>query len=312
MLPIDSISSPEVSASLPRVALKDARLDIDPASYSSMYNRIPFGFSHNLHQLDIFQFDAIRDLAERYSNASENDFYVAESAAAAGSAFFEAAHIKLRPKEAMQQLDERPTRILLKRLENHDSQFKALIDILITQLRALPGGLGNQPIRRIQSSLFITSAASTTPLHFDPEVAFFTQIEGDKAYHAYPPNEVTEPELEDFYAKGRVSIGQLDITKLHPEQERLFNLKAGHGFHQPQNSPHWVQTGGIRSISYSCVFETSADRALGRTRAFNHFERMLGMNPTQPGTRPQLDAVKSEVIGPVRFARKVVSKLRNG
>jgi hypothetical protein len=297
------------SAILPRVSLQDVHLDIDPAIYASQYNRVPFPFTHNLHQLDIFQFDAICDLAARYSEAY-SDFYVAESAAAAGSAFFDAAQVHLKPKEAIDQIDARPTRILLKRLENHDKQFRELADLLISQLRAMPGGLGDLPIQRMQTSMFISSAAATTPLHFDPEVNFFAQIEGEKNYHVYPPTEVSEPELESFYSKGKISIGQLDITKLNPKEEHLYNLQAGRGFHQPQNAPHWVQTGASRSISYSVVFETSADRTLARTRAFNHYERMLGMNPTPPGENPQIDTVKSEVAGPLGIARKVVDKLR--
>ncbi len=293
-----------------RVALEDVRLDIDPRSYESFYNRTPFGFKHNLHQLDIFQFDSISDLLDRYTGAS-NDYYVAGSAAAAGSAFFDAPHIKLTPKEAIRQLDERPTRILLKRLENHDDRFRKLRDLIIKQIRSIPGGLGDQPIQRIQSSLFITSAASTTPLHFDPEVGFFTQIEGDKTYHVYSPDDVPEQDLEDFYVRGKVSIGQLDMAQRDPGKEQVYNLKAGDGFHQPQNAPHWVETCGTRSISYSCVFETLADRALGRTRAFNYYERKLGMSPKPPGQNSQLDNMKAEAIIPDRLARKVLDRIRH-
>jgi hypothetical protein len=297
------------SATLTGVAVQDAHLNLDPAVYAANYNRIPFPFTHNLHQLEIFQFDAICDLAARYDTAYA-DFFIAESAAAPGSAFFDAPQVHLKPKEAIAQLDARPTRILLKRLENHDPQFKALADSLIGELRAMPGGLGDLPIQRMQTSMFISSAAATTPLHFDPEVNFFFQIEGDKNYRVYPPTEVTEPELESFYSKGKVSIGQLDITKLNPAEENFYPLKAGLGFHQPQNAPHWVQTGASRSISYSIVFETTSDRALARTRAFNHYERLLGMKPATPGEHPQVDAVKSEVAGPLGIARKVVDKLR--
>ena len=274
------------------------------------YNRTPFGFTHNLHQLDIFGFDSILELLDRYTGAS-NDYYVAGSAAAAGSAFFDAPHIKLTPREAVNRLDERPTRILLKRLENHDDRFRALLDLLIKQIRSIPGGLGTQPILRMQSSLFITSAASTTPLHFDPEVGFFTQIEGGKTYHVYTPDDVSEQDLESFYVRGKVSIGQLDLAQLDPGKERVFNLSAGLGFHQPQNAPHWVETCGTRSISYSLVYETSADRALGRTRAFNFYERKLGIKPSPPGERSHLDGMKAEAIIPDRLARKVIDRIRH-
>lgn len=296
--------------SRPCVALNDARLNIAPEPYETSYNRIPFGFTHNLHQLDIFQFDSLLGVLDKYNGAS-NDYYVAGSAAAAGSAFFEAPHIKLTPKQAIDQLDQRPTRILLKRLENHDEQFRALADLLIKQLREIPGGLGSQPILRMQSSLFITSAASTTPLHFDPEVGFFAQIEGGKTYHVYTPDDVAEEDLESFYVKGKVSIGQLDMAERDPGKEQVFDLNAGLGFHQPQNAPHWVETCGTRSISYSLVYETSADRALGRTRAFNYYERKLGMSPTPPGQHTQLDGMKAEAIIPDRLARKVLDRIRN-
>src|SRR6202042_168531 len=101
---------------------KDAELRIDPNTYSASYNKIPFGFYHNLHQLDIFQLDSLRDLVARYGE-SEDDYFVAASAAAPGSPFFEAASFKLKPKEALEQLDQRPMRILLKKLEQYDDRF---------------------------------------------------------------------------------------------------------------------------------------------------------------------------------------------
>lgn len=294
------------------LSAEDARFKIDPASYSAQYNNTPFGFEHNLDQLDIFQFEAICDLSDRYLAAPSNDYFVTGTSPTAGSAFFDTEQIVLKPVEAIRRLDERPTRILLKRPENYDPRYRTLMNTLIDQLRTLRGGLGDQPIRRVQSSIFITSAAATTALHFDPEVAFFTQIEGDKDYHAYSPNQVTEPELEQFYSRGRISIGQLDISKLNPEQEHFFPLKAGRGFHQPQNAPHWVQTRAVRSISYSLVYETALDKQIGLTRAFNYFERKAGLHPAPPTAKPGLDGLKARVIVPVRFGLKVAHKLRHG
>lgn len=300
------------SCAMRNLSATDARLQIDPPSYAALYNKSPFAFEHNLHELNLFEFQAICDLADRYTTAPSNDYFVTGSSPRADSAFFDTEQITLKPAEAIQNLDARPTRILLKRPENYDQRYRTLMNTLVEQIRCLPGGLSNQPIRRIQSSLFITSAAATTALHFDPEVAFFAQIEGDKEYHAYPPDQVTEPELENFYSRGRVSIGQLDMSKLNPQAEHLFGLRAGLGFHQPQNSPHWVQTRAVRSISYSLVYETAMDRRVGLTRAFNHFERMTGLTPAPPTKNSQLDGLKARAIVPVRFGMKVVHKLRHG
>jgi len=135
---------------------RDAHLEIDPASYSALYNNTPFGFQHNLHKLDLFQFEAICDLAGLYTSASPNDYFVTGTSPKADAAFFDTEQIVLKPVEAIRKLDEKPTRILLKRPENYDARFRTLMNNLLQQLRELPGGLCNQPIRRIQSSIFIT------------------------------------------------------------------------------------------------------------------------------------------------------------
>jgi hypothetical protein len=131
---------PATSVSNGRIEVKDVRIEIDPQPYSANYNRVPFGFTHNLHHLDIFQFDAICDLAAKYETASDSDYFVAGSAISADSAFFAAEHIKLRPRAAIEHLDDKPTRILLKRPENHDPKFRELLETIVEQLRTLPGG----------------------------------------------------------------------------------------------------------------------------------------------------------------------------
>jgi hypothetical protein len=208
------------------------------------------------------------------------------------------------PNEAMENLEKQACRILLKRPENHDPHFRELIDLLFRQVMELHGGLGNEKIIRLESSVFISSAAATTPLHFDPEVGFFSQIEGEKFYHAYAPADVSEPELERFYKRGVVDIAQVPLNKRDPQLEHVFDLLPGKSFHQPQNSPHWVRTGNERSISYTFVFETEAGRALGRTRAFNHYVRKMRMSPALPGVNPAKDARKAgfmQTVLPVRI-----------
>jgi hypothetical protein len=130
-------------------------------------------------------------------------------------------------------------------------------------------------------------------VHFDPEINFFTQIEGGKTYHVYDPATLPEADLERFYLQGQVSIGNVNLQTCKPEHEHVYTLAAGDGFHQPQNSPHWVETKSARSISYAFVFETDASRARGRTRAYNYYLRKFGLVPSEPGKRPAVDAVKA-------------------
>ena len=130
-------------------------------------------------------------------------------------------------------------------------------------------------------------------MHFDPETTFFLQVEGLKTYHIYPPRSLSEPELERHYRRGIVSIAEVELRIRDPRQERVFHLGAGDGLHQPQDSPHWVETGQQRSVSYSLVFETAPNRTRGRVRACNYLLRRAGLAPPTPGLHPRRDSAKA-------------------
>jgi hypothetical protein len=226
------------------------------------------------------------------------------------------AHSQCTVEEAMRRIDSSAVRVLLKRPENHDVRFRRLLDSLFEQVVALRGGLQGERVARLESAVFVTSASSITPCHFDPEIAFFAQIEGHKNYHVYSPASMSDVELENFYRRGLVSIAQVDLPTRDPKYERFYPLKPGEGHHQPQNSPHWVETGAERSISYSFVFETDVSRARNRTRACNYFLRRTGINPAPPGARPPADAAKAaamRVMFPIRRRlSNLAAKLRKG
>src|SRR5579859_1306764 len=292
-----------------------ATLDIEPSVFSRSFDRRPFGFSHNLSTLEAFSPDSLASLAQEYG-AHPRDYFVSASAAAADTAFFSVPSGQHTPQEALQRLDSAAIRLLLKRPEDHDPRFRRILDQLFEQVVQLRGGLKNEKIVRLESAIFNTSASSTTPFHFDPEIAFFAQIHGEKIYHMYAPNSLHESELEKFYLQGLVSIGQIPLEGRDSRHEHVFTLSAGKGLHQPQNSPHWVQTRAERSISYSLVFETDVSRATGRTRAFNHYVRKCGLSPALPGERPALDALKAgsmRALIPLRQrASRLLRKTRHG
>jgi len=292
-------------------ASKTHHLKIDVDAFHAQFDRTPLGFTHDLHTLPMFSDSALRALVAKY-DPHPRDYFVAGGAPTAGTEFFSVPQVPGKPSEALERLDTGEIRILLKRPEDHDAGFRRLRDDLFAEVMAMRGGLRGERLVRLESAVFITSAASTTPFHFDPEIAFFFQIDGDKSYHVYPPASLREPDLEKFYLRGVVSIGQVDLEACDPALERVFELRGGLGFHQPQDSPHWVRTRASRSVSYSFVYETDASRARGRARACNHYLRKLGMVPFSPGQRPALDALKAgtmRVVIPIR--RRVGARLRS-
>ena len=44
-----------------------ARLNLDDAVFNENYDRVPFGFSHNLHRLALFENETLRSLCETYA-----------------------------------------------------------------------------------------------------------------------------------------------------------------------------------------------------------------------------------------------------
>jgi Cupin superfamily protein len=244
------------------------RLQTTPDVLDQSFNLLPVGFGHDLHKLEIFDLESLLALAEKYTNAA--DCMVASGASAPDQRFRSVNSPNLSPSQAIGRLKTESVRVLLKRPQNYDPRFKDLLDGLLEQVISMSGEMQRDRIVRLESSIFLTSAKTLPPFHFDPWAVFFFQIAGEKNYHLYPPAALTEPELEQFYFRGMVDIAQVDLNRRGPRQEHVFKLSAGKGLHQPQNVPHWVETCGDVSISYSFLFETLTARRVNGTRGFNY------------------------------------------
>lgn len=291
----------------PATNLNHAHLDIDFTTFSKNYDREPFGFEQNLHTLDLLKFPSLIHLCEVFS-ASNRGFFIAAGAPSGGTEFNSVPRECLKPDRALEQLGNRPLRILLKRPEDQDPQFRELLHVLCRQITTLRDDLLPEHILRMESAVLITSGSTITPIHFDPVIGFFAQIEGKKIYHVYSPDDTSEAELERFYIRGVFEIGPVKLERRNPAREHVFHLEPGSGLHQPENACHWVETGEVRSVSYTFVYQTVVTRALGRTRAFNHYQRTFRMRPATPGVHPYCDSIKAEVMRGVIPIRQQVSR----
>jgi hypothetical protein len=285
-----------------------ARLDLDDAVFSENYDRVPFGFSHNLHGLMLFENEMLRSLSERYA-AHPEDYFVCGSASSAGAVFYSVPKTPLKPHEAFDQLEAGSYKILLKRLERHDGGFRDLLNTLFAQVKGqLQRNRFPDEAVRLESSVFISAPQATTPFHFDPEVNFFSQIEGEKIYHLYEPSVLAEDEVEPLYVRATTDIGQVDLARRDPSAEHVFRLQPGAGLHQPQDAPHWVETVGSRSISYTFVYETREGRMRSQVRSFNAYLRRLHFDPARPGERPTRDAIKAAAMAAAIPVRRQIGK----
>lgn len=274
---------------------KQMNLDLNSESFGLNFDKHPFGFKHHLSEQDMFSAHSLAGLAECYGKI-EQDYFLAASANNASDIFENVRQYKSKPGEFFQQLGPSKGRMLLKRPEKYSDAFAELLKSLHQQVMDLIPNSHQDPVVRLESAIFVSSAKTVTPAHWDPEIGFFCQIRGEKFYHVYDPSVVSERELEDFYKLNDIRTCQVDLPKLNTAKEHVFHLREGDGFHQPQNSPHWVETGDDQSVSYTMVFETASGRTFNRTRAFNYYQRRLGLNPSLPGIWPKLDMLKSEAM----------------
>ncbi len=285
----------------------ELQFDFDVSQMADFNEQRPTGFKHNLMDLDIFSFDALLSLADRYQGNSE-DYFITSGAASPSSAFYSTGYLPFTPREALNRLNSQPIRVLLKRPEKYDTNFAKLLFGIHSHVARIPNGPSLSGLVRLETAVLISSAATITPFHFDPEFGFFSQIEGNKIYHVYAPAAVREEALERFFVHGVVNIGRLELADCDPQYEHVFALTPGTGFYQPHNAPHWVETADTRSISYTFVFQNRDAAALGRVRAFNHYARKIGLAPPKPGLNLGRDAAKASVMRVVTPARRAVRR----
>lgn len=285
-----------------------AQLVLDEQVFAENYDRAPFGFSHNLHRVDLFENETLRSLCQTYA-AYPEDYFVSRSAPTAGAVFYSVPKTPLKPHEAFDQLTAGSYKILLKRLERRHDGFRDLLNSLFAQVKGqLQRNRFPDEVVRLELSVFISAPQATTPFHFDPEVNFFSQIEGEKIYHLYEPSVLAEDEVEPLYVRAATDIGQVDLARRDPSAEHVFRLQPGTGLHQPQDAPHWVETVGSRSISYTFVYETRAGRVRSRVRSCNAYLRRLHLDPSRPGERPARDAIKAAAMAAAIPVRRQIGK----
>src|SRR5262245_53353748 len=114
----------------------DACLNLDPATFRHSFDREPFEFRHTLSGLHLFEFDSLERLAAKYN---EGDYFVAAGAPTPGTAFYTVPHSQCTPVAALARLESDAYRVLLKRPENHDAQFRELLEALFKQVVDLRG-----------------------------------------------------------------------------------------------------------------------------------------------------------------------------
>jgi len=148
--------------------------------------------------------------------------------------------------------------------------------------------------------IFISGPTSATPMHFDPEHSFLLQLRGTKHVSvAAFPNDHAKLGLElERYLDGE----QCDFQAMQTVAE-TFQIDPGLGVYLPSFIPHWVETEGDVSVSFSIPFYTRGCRRAQGVYGVNSWLRKAKLSPRPLGESDPVDATKSTLFHFLRTAR---------
>jgi hypothetical protein len=113
------------------------------------FDREPFEFTHELSSLAYFSRIHCRRSRKRW--ARRGGIILSRGARRSRErSFYDVPSGRLSPLQALETLDQRQCRILLKRPENPEPRFRELLDALFKQVLDLRGGLGSEHVVRLE------------------------------------------------------------------------------------------------------------------------------------------------------------------
>ncbi len=276
-------------------------LDIDPQTFLSALGRRPIEVDHRLEGHPLLSLEALGELADSMSpdrierQRTDLDLVLPGGGNPRGGV--------TSPGDLVRGIEASNAWVVLWNVEN-DPRYKALLDEILDPIADLLGDREGGMCRR-EAFVFVSSAASLTPVHFDPEHNFLLQIHGVKQMHIgqFATEEHGQRELERYYIGGHRNLEHM------PEEADVFRMEPGKGVYVPSHAPHWVTNEGHACISLSITFHTGAILRRGNLHVVNHHLRRLGLSPSPPGTSSLVDQVKLAFHRAAKKARGLGRKL---
>lgn len=280
-----------------------ALLELDRQALVPSFDRRPFVVRHHVREDPLFTIPALVELARRLPESSVE---YQSGRVPVGLDPAAAPKTGLSLAETLLRIDDCASWVVLKHVERvpayRDLMLRALDEVAAAH-PALPGRILDPA-----AFVFVSSAASVTPYHIDPEHNFLLQIRGEKTMYVWDPADrraVPEEELERFHAGGHRNLAFADELQ---RQATRFDLVAGDALHVPTTAPHWVQNGGAVSVSLSVTFRTPDNYRREALYRINARLRRMRLRPRPPGSSPVADWVKLASFEALRRARRAVRR----
>jgi len=212
----------------------------------------------------------------------------------------------LTATETIAKIESAESWLVLKRVE-WDPKYRELVHGCLEPFEGLIQSKTPQ-MEDYRGWVFVTSPQSISPYHVDPEHNLLLQIQGTKTIHVFDQNDrdlLSSEELERFYQLG-TKYPKLEWKEEFMEKARTFVMKPGDGVFIPVAAPHWVKVEDEVSVSISLTWYTPEIGRRARTFKLNSMLRKMGINPTDYGRSPKVDAAKWALISSILKTKKAL------
>ncbi len=272
-------------------------VEIDGAAFAGAFARRSIAVRHRLADHPLFTIDAIAELADRLPPESvrreRGDLPLANS----GFGYVDVGTGP--PSETVRNVERAGVRISLRDIQQAP-EYAELINECLDEVAELvsrrEGGVTHRA-----GYLFISCPASTTPMHFDVEHSFLLQVKGTK--HVSVATFEDDPILRHTELDRYIDGEECDFETMQNAAETT-RLEPGVGVYLPSFVPHWVETEGGVSISFSIPFFTAyTERAEGVSR-INRRLRRLHLSPRPLGVSERIDTTKVVAFRSLQKMRK--------
>jgi len=271
-------------------------LEFDDAALDQFDSR-PFRIRHHLMGNPLFTLERLLELSRRLPEDG-SEFYAGNVPIAAAPDQVQPTGLSLQ--ETIRDIERCGSWVVLKNVEQ-DPEYAELLNRCLDEVTAACGASVG-PIHDPVAFIFISSAASVTPCHLDPEHNFLLQVRGSKTIHIDDRSLLCPEVMERYFTGGHRNVSP---PAGYETRAGRFSLMPGDGVHVPFTSPHWVVNGGDLSVSFSVTFQTASSRSRAILHKVNGHLRKAGIKPAAPGRSRILDAAKVRGFDALRRARRL-------
>lgn len=264
--------------------------------FAAHYPERPHVLAHNLTAHPLLEIEALAQLAERLPITSveynRGDLPIGVGGKPGSNG--------LTIAETIRRVAEAESWAVLKNIEQvpvYQDLLLGLLDEIRPEIEAATGAMLTP-----QGFIFVSSPASVTPYHFDPEHNILLQIRGTKAMTQFPAGDArfVPDEAHETYHSGGPRELKWDDNFLGAGTE--FPLVPGEALFVPVMAPHFVRNGPVPSVSLSITWRSEWSYRESDARIFNAILRDRGFAPRAPGRWPQQNYARA-------YAFRVMRKL---